>query len=222
MVSSSRGTDEQFAWLPPAKRAIIHNPMPDIDAPGEALFPANGRKRIVGLARLVYQKGFDLLIPMFAGLAERFPDWDLWIIGEGEKRAELEALVADYRLEGRVFLPGKHSNPWPTVKAAQLFVLPSRFEGLPVVLLSALGCGVPAISFDCPSGPAEIIHDGLDGLLIPPGDTAGFTAAMARLMQDEPLRQQMSRSAVNARVRFGVNQIVLEWEALFDEVKQQR
>ena len=215
IVSSSAGMDEKFRWLPDAKRAVIYNPMPDIDEPGEVIFPDDGRKRLIGVARLVYQKGFDLLIPMFARLVDQHPDWDLWIIGEGEKRQELEALVAQNNLQNRVFLPGKKNNPFPTVKAADLFVLSSRFEGLPGVLIAALGCGIPAISFDCPSGPAEIIHDGVDGLLIPAEDTDAFIAAMDKLMRDEPLRKQMGAKAVEARERFGLDRAVQEWEKLF-------
>jgi glycosyltransferase involved in cell wall biosynthesis len=218
VVSPSRGTDSRFRWLPDHRRAVIHNPLPDVDRPGEVLFPRDGRRRIVGLARLVHEKGFDLLIPAFARLAWAHPDWDLWIVGEGAQRRRLERLVEAHGLQGRVFLPGSMVNPFPLLKAANLFALSSRFEGMAGALVEALACGIPAVSFDCPSGPAEIIREGIDGTLVPPEDEQALAAALARLMRDDALRVQMGARAVEVRGRFHVDHIVRQWEAVFEDL----
>jgi len=111
-------------------------------------------------------------------------------------------------------LAGWEPDPAAVLQQGDLFVLSSRFEGFPNALLEAMACGVPSISFDCPSGPAEIIRDETDGLLVPPEDVAGLAAAIDRAMTDEALRQRLSAEAVHVVERFSVERYFAHWDAV--------
>ena len=108
---------------------------------------------LLSVGRLTKQKGFDQLISHFATLARSHANWDLIILGEGEERTALEAQIADADLTQRIKLPGRVNNVSEWYADADLFVMSSRFEGSPNVLLEAMAHGVPAVSFDCPTGP---------------------------------------------------------------------
>lgn len=169
---------------------------------------------IAAAGRLVPQKGFDMLLSAFSGIAGRFPGWQLTIMGDGPEKERLEGLAAKRGLSGQVRFTGTLPSTADVLAASDLFVLSSRFEGFPNALAEALAAGVPAVSFDCPSGPSEIIRDGRDGLLVPPGDIAALGAAMTLLMDDEPRRRAMSASAPEVLERFSLNDFLDSWEKL--------
>lgn len=176
----------------------------------------SGRKFLIGAGRLVEQKGFDLLLAAFTSLAPKYPDWDLVIVGEGSKRTIIEGLVEAAGLKERVFLPGRVGNLGVWYEHADLYVMSSRFEGFGNTLAEALAHGLPVVSFDCDSGPRDIIRHEVDGLLVPPGDVAGLMATLDRLMGDADLRERFARRAVEARERFSIERIASMWEELFE------
>jgi glycosyltransferase involved in cell wall biosynthesis len=177
----------------------------------------SGRHLLLAVGRLEAQKGFDWLEDAFINLSKRYPDWDLVILGEGHHRATLQDQVRAAGLEKRVLLPGRAGNVGEWYERADLYVMSSRFEGFPNALAEAMAHGLAAVSFDCDTGPRDIIRHEVDGLLVPPGDVVALTAALDRLMGDAVLRQRFAERAVEARERFSMERIASMWEDLFKE-----
>jgi len=180
------------------------------------------KHNLIAVGRLADEKSFDKLLRAFASIAGRKSEWGLTILGEGDKRQELENLRAELGLEGRVHFPGRVSNPFIWLRRADLFVMSSRFEGLPCALCEAMGCGLPAISFDCDSGPRDIIRDGVDGLLVPPRDVPALSRAMDRLMSDDDERARFAARAPEVMDRYNLKSIMLRWDKLFERVRPAR
>jgi glycosyltransferase involved in cell wall biosynthesis len=149
----------------------------------ERFFPA-GQAAILGAGRLTAQKDFETLIRAFALLRSR-RDARLVILGEGPDRGKLESLVEQLGLRQHVVLPGFHENPFAFMRAADLFVLSSRYEGMPGVMVQAMACGTPVVSTDCPTGPAELLEGGRWGRLVPMGDPVALAEAMERTLAEE-------------------------------------
>ena len=137
-------------------------------------------KTILAVGRLHEQKGFDLLLQAWKPIEKTYSDWSLRIVGEGPKRAELEAQIESQGLK-RVVLVGATNNVLDEYEAASIFVLSSRYEGLPLALIEAMWFGLPCIAFDCPQGPAELLAEDR-GWLVPNGDIAELTAQIANAL----------------------------------------
>ncbi len=158
------------------------------------------------------QKGFDLLIEAFALLAADHPDWSLLILGEGPERVALQARIEHLGVAAAVQLPGHVGNLADWYRRADLFVLSSRYEGFPNVLAEAMAHGCAAVSFDCPTGPRDIVRDEVDGLLVTPsGGPPALAGALSRLMQDESLRRRMAVNAREVADRFASDRILGLW-----------
>lgn len=162
----------------------------------------------------IYIKGLDLLIPVFYNLSRKYPDWNLVILGDGTNRHKLEEMIQNLGLQGRVFLPGNVKNVHTVLKQGDLFVLSSRTEGFPNALCEAMSCGLPVVSFDIPTGPQEIVRHGLDGLLVPMGDTKKLENALEELMVDENKRHEMGQNAREIVDRFSIEMVMNMWEEL--------
>jgi glycosyltransferase involved in cell wall biosynthesis len=169
--------------VPREKAHVIFNPIvtPDLAeqaaAPLDHPFYADGVPVFVGVGRLRPQKDFGLLIDAFA-LVRKQREARLVILGEGSERAELERHVASLGLGDVVGLPGAVTNPYAYMSRSAAFVLSSRWEGLPTVLIEAMACGTRVVATDCPSGPQEILQGGRFGALVPMGDAEALAAAM--------------------------------------------
>ena len=170
---------------------------------------------VVAAGRLTGQKGFDRLIRAFRRVADKRPDWQLRIFGQGEGQQALQALIDDLDLGGNVRLMG-FTNRLPQEMAdASIYALSSRFEGFPMVLLEAMACGLPPVSFDCPTGPRDLIDDGVDGLLIRNGDVDAFAAGLLRLIDDDATRRAMGAAALDKSRQFTPTAIGQRWIDLF-------
>jgi len=206
VVANSAGSAadlQELAGLSSDQVAVIPNSV-DVDQllelasqPLSHAWLSKGRAPVIlGVGRLEAQKDFGTLIGAFSRL-QRNRDLRLMILGEGSQREALEAQVRTLRLEGRVALPGADTNPYRWMGRARVFVLPSRFEGSPNVLLEALACGASAVATDCPSGPREILDDGRFGRLVPVGDELAMAAAIEAALDAE---HSSKRSTDRARV----------------------
>jgi len=203
VVAVSKGVAEdllKIAGLPKEKIRVIYNPVitPELFAKAEEpvdqpWFRPGEPPVILGVGRLTAQKDFPTLIRAFALVRKERPA-RLMILGEGEERPKLEALVRELDLEKDVALPGFVDNPYKYMKRAALFVLSSRWEGLPAVLIEALALGTPVVSTDCPSGPREILENGKLGKLVPAGNVKALATAITGTLA-ENTRRTISSSA---------------------------
>lgn len=173
---------------------------------------------LIAMGRLVPEKGFDLLLNAFQRVAGRHPDWSVTILGDGPLKETLAKQAETLGLADRVRFPGWFEDPFSILSAADLFVLSSRFEGFPLALCEAMACGLPVVSFDCPSGPRDIIRDGADGILVPPQDAAALAAALDRLMGDPEERQRLASRAPEVVTRFSRDRALSLWENLFQDL----
>jgi len=196
VVGVSAGVIEDLVRLTdlsPEKFRVIFNPIVTADIAEKARSPvdhawfSDGSSVFVAAGRLRPQKDFPTLLRAFSQVRAKRPA-RLIILGEGPERGELEVLLRELDIAGDVSLPGATSNPYAYMARATAFVLSSRWEGLPTVLIEALSCGVPVIATDCPSGPREILADGRHGELVPVGDAAALARAMDAALDGRILR----------------------------------
>lgn len=211
VVLTHRDRQDYQALLPRSRVLRIPNAVHSLDQR-----PATpGSRTVVAAGRLFAQKGFDLLLPAFRQVADKHPDWQLRIYGTGEKKAELREYIEEHHLYNNVLLMGHSRSFDDELAKASVFVLSSRFEGLPMVMIEAMSHALPVVSFDCPTGPADVITDGVDGLLVPPEDIDALAAAMLRLVGDERLRASMGAAALRTAAGFGPDAVHPLWAALF-------
>lgn len=176
-------------------------------------------KVVVAAGRLETEKGFRRLVGAFAPVARRHPDWNLRIYGEGSQRSELEGVVRDLGLAGRVDLPGHTDDLRAALSEASVFALSSYREGFGMALVEAMSVGVPPVSFDCPRGPGDIIENGRNGVLVDDGDVTGFSAALESLIEDEPRRRRLGTCAWQDAAAYTPGRVLVGWEGLFDRVE---
>jgi glycosyltransferase involved in cell wall biosynthesis len=191
VVGVSAGVAEDLVrdvGVDPSKVRVIYNPIvtPDLEESASAPVPhpwfEDGSPVFVAAGRLRPQKDFPTLLRAFARL-QGSHGARLVILGEGPERQSLEALTSELGIDGDVELPGATPNPYAYMARATAFVLSSRWEGLPTVLVEALRCGATVIATDCPSGSREILADGRYGTLVPVGDVAALAEAMEAALE---------------------------------------
>jgi glycosyltransferase involved in cell wall biosynthesis len=212
IVVQTEGARKYFLPRFQDKVVVIPNPVV-LPTPGPApSVRQTGHRVILAIGRLSEEKGFDDLLQAFERIKDLHPDWIVTIIGDGPQRQVLETLCVKSGIARQVRLLGFVKNPWESFRHADLFVLPSRFEGFPNALCEAMACGLPVIATDCQSGPGEIIRDGVNGVLVPPGDVPALSVAMDRLMSDPVKRTRLGRSAQAIAQQFGLEKVMRMWE----------
>lgn len=173
------------------------------------------RKICLSVGRLGEEKRYSEIIIAFNGVASKFLDWDLVILGEGYELENLEQKVSSLGLQDRVYFPGRVGNVSDWYSFAEVYVMNSRFEGFPNTLLEAMAHGMPVISSDCDTGPKEIITDGIDGLLVETfGVQSELSSAMEKIFEDSVFSRSLGRSATGVRTRFSLDSIGSQWDDL--------
>lgn len=173
-------------------------------------------KRVIAVGRYVYQKGFDLLLKAWSMVEKKYPSWELVVFGSGN-RAPYEYLRKELNIEAcRCHLNGPSSNIQQEYINSSIFAFTSRFEGFGMVLVEAMACGLPVISFDCPCGPHDIVADNEDGLLVQNGNVNEYVRELSLLMDDASMRQRMSVAGRKNVERFKIETIGGKWKQLFD------
>ncbi len=160
------------------------------DVPEHPWMLDDGPTVILAAGRLARVKDYPTLLQAFRQVS-RNRDVHLIILGEGSWRRRLEKMIRKMGIQEKVSLPGWVSNPYAFMNRAAMFVLSSRYEGLPTVLIEALACGCPCVSTNCPSGPTEILDDGRFGPLVPVGDVSALAAAMERVLDSPPGKEAL-------------------------------
>ncbi len=199
---------------------IVHipNAVPELEGDLSSL----SNPLVVAAGRLTRQKGYDRLIPAFARVVERHPEWKLRIFGSGPKRTALRRLVFQHELYNNVALMGSARELGREFAKASIFALSSRVEGMPMVLLEAMSKRLPVVSFDCPTGPRQLITPSLDGLLVPEGDVDAFAAALLALIEDEEKRRSMGTAALATANRYRLEVIGRRWSELLRDLAAAR
>ena len=198
----------------PTRVVRITNALPRLT--GE---PARAREKIViGAGRLTWQKGFDVLLDAFVPVAEKHPDWKLRIYGDGVRRWRLKRRIIRQGVYNNVFLMGATQRLGEMMSRASVFALSSRYEGFGMVIVEAMSKGLPVVSTDCPRGPAEIIDQGGDGILVPNEDVEALTRGILELIEDDERRARYGEAALEKSHTFDISVIGAQWKALFDEL----
>lgn len=191
--------------------------------PNSLSFKCNGKyncdsKQIIAVGRLEMQKGFDILIEIAKKTQKLIPDWKFVIYGEGSEKDNLLRKIKNNELGGYVEIKPSVIDVEKILLNSSIYVMTSRFEGLPMVLIEAKECGLPEISFDCKEGPSEIIEDGVDGYIIPVNDNEMFIEKLVMLAKDKEKRVNFSEhSKINAK-RFSSTNVSNLWKEMLEQV----
>ena len=173
-------------------------------------------RTVYAAGRFRYQKGFELLIPAWAETAKAHPDWRLRLRGRGPLESRFRGLIEQHGLEDSVTIEGPAEDIGSDMAEASVFVLSSRFEGFPLILLEAMSKGMGIVSFDCPTGPADIVDDHRNGLLVAHEDVEGLARAIREMVEDEELRRRTAAAAIETAQRYTIETIGPLWLDLLE------
>ncbi len=175
-------------------------------------------KKVITVGRLDAQKGYDMLIDSWKYVATKHPDWELNIYGIGEWEKMLQDKINKYNLKNQVHLKGSSENIISEYVENSMYVMSSRYEGFPMVLIEAISCGLPVVSFNCEFGPNEIIKNGVDGFLVENGNIIQLAERINVLIENEKLRKEMGEKASLNAKRFSKEIIMKQWIELFESL----
>lgn len=187
---------------------FIYNPMEN----GDSTSCDIKAKQLISVGRLTYQKGFDMLCEVAKDVLKDNPEWKWIILGDGEDKEKLESKIKEYNLQGKLILKGKVSNVEDYYKNSSLYVMTSRFEGLPMTLLEAKSYKLPIVSFNCLTGPSEIVRNNINGFLIETGNVAAMVNKIDILLSDINKREDFSNKSNLDIEKFKLKPIVDKWE----------
>lgn len=189
---------------------VIHNPVTFYPEQKAKL----DNKLILAIGRMDYLKGYDLMMEVFERFCRKNSDWRLKIIGDGPFKPDIEKLVRKKGMADRITIAPATNDIEKEYLAASLYLMTSRSEGLPMVLLEAQACGLPIVAFDCETGPAEIVNHGVDGFLVSPNDFEKMSEHLQELATDPDKRKTFGAAARENVKRFLPAEIFKQWDEL--------
>ncbi|MGL4533667.1 MAG: glycosyltransferase family 4 protein [Fusobacteriaceae bacterium] len=207
--------DKQF-WKNNKNIEVIYNSISEINETMSNCVD----KKVISVGKLDGQKGYDRLIDIWKKVKEKDSEWILEIYGEGIDRKELQNKIDKNELKNSFILKGSTKRIIEKYQESSIYVMTSRYEGMPMVLIEAMSLGLPVISFDCLSGPRDIIKHGEDGYLIKNGDNEEFTKRLLELMNDFEKRKNIGINAKKNTWRFSEDTIMQQWKNLFENLKK--
>ena len=202
------------SWRKTKKAVVIPNSMPFYPQETSSCMS----KKVISVGRYDEQKGYDMLIDAWEVVYRTYPDWHLFIYGDGVLKKDFEQSIKQKHLEQNIILCAPVKDIEQKYLESSMYVMSSRFEGFGMVLIEAMACGLPCISFDCPHGPSDIIKDEIDGLLVENGNVQLLSQKICRLIQDDTLRQQMGIHARKNVLRYSKENIMQQWKDLFERL----
>lgn len=212
VVLTERDRQRWMEALAPRQPVImIPNPLPFAFPPRAA---ERVSKTVLAVGRLTHAKGFDILLRAWEKVSASQPDWRLVIVGEGEERSALEALIRDLGISNSVEMPGLQRNIEEAYRQAALFCLSSRYEGFALTLIEAMAFGLPIVSSDCETGPRELVRNGSNGLLVPKEDPEALATGLLRLVADHPLCAELANEARNSASGMAIATVTERWQRL--------
>jgi glycosyltransferase involved in cell wall biosynthesis len=216
VMQTRQGADWMAKAAPGARVVSIPNPLAArLSEAGPVVSPQavlgdEGKRILLSAGRLSEEKQFPVLVDAFSLIADERPDCDLVILGEGPARQEIERRAASHGLQSRIHLPGHVGNVTEWYACSEAFVLTSSREGFPNAMMEALSSGVPAVSFDCATGPADLIREGANGFLVPPAQgPQGIAAALRKVSSLSPAT--IALTATELREWLEIGAIAAAW-----------
>lgn len=203
------------------KGRVIHNGLFSSDIPKTVTeYSQRDSRSICAMGRLDYQKAYDTMIRAFALFAREHPEHTLNIYGRGREGAQekLQALARELGVGDRVVFHGNRPDVLEQIKDAGMFLMTSRFEGMPNALMEAMACGLPCVCTDCDFGPAELIEDGVSGLLSPVDEPEAIAAAMTRIADEPGLGEKLSIGALKIRQTHSREEICRQYHSYIEEI----
>jgi glycosyltransferase involved in cell wall biosynthesis len=213
-ANTRSGVESMCSFVEPHKLAFVPNPLAPTNHNGGLEAQPVDSLVFLTIGRLVWDKAHDVLLDAFAKTADELKQWRLAIVGDGRDGQTLRAQAEKLGIAGRVDWHGVVGDPHQLYRTATIFVLPSRVEGMPNVLLEAMSYGLPVIVSDGPPGPLELVEDGVTGLVFPVNQPTALAQALMRLANDEQLRKRLGAAAKSRVAEFELPQALAQWESV--------
>lgn len=210
--------DDAKAWKNVTKIYSIPNIIEYIPAESSSCY----NKTAISVGRLSEQKGFDILINAWNEVHKKHSDWKLSIYGNGNDKNVLINYIKQYQLDNIIEIKEPTSDIYKQYLDNSIYIMSSRYEGFGLVLIEAMSCGVPCISFDCPYGPREIIKDNVDGILVKKIDSHALADKICYLIENDKIRISMGKKSKEDVVRYLPKNIMPLWEKLFSDLIEQK
>mgnify|MGYP002623804974 CR=1 FL=1 len=209
--------DDARCWSPFVRTVVIPNYLPY--RPDQPADLSAEKRRVIAVGRLDYQKGQDLLIQAWSHVEQRHPDWRLDIFGDGKEKPHLLSLISDLQLK-TVTLHPSTTHIYTEYLASDFLVCSSRWESFGLIIIEAMSCGIPVVSFNCDNGPRNIIADGQDGLLVSNGNTDDLANQIVYLIEHPAQRRQMGLAAYQDVTRFSEEEIFKRYLQFYSTLKK--